>query len=96
MAARFLNAENLSKEKCYHWSVDFDPLQSLTDLELYKEYRFDKEGILFLTDLLKDDFPKKLSQRGLPIKPHIVVMSGLLYLASNTYQIHIACRLGVV
>ena len=66
-----------------------DPRDTLSDLELYKEYRLDKEAIIYVTAMVKDDLPEIQDQRGLPLKPHIVVMAALLCLASNAYQIRI-------
>jgi nuclease HARBI1 len=83
------------KRKTYDRDLHCDPLDSLTDLELYKEYRMDKTEILFLVGLLKDDFPEIRGHRGLPLQPHIIIMSALLYLATNAYQIRIARSLKI-
>lgn len=92
--ARFLNVDTrLIRKKKYERS--FDPLHSLDDLALYKDYRFDKEGILFLTNLLQDDLLQSNDGRGLPIKPHIAVMATLSYLGSNAFQLKIGDTLGI-
>jgi nuclease HARBI1 len=79
-----------SVKKRYERDPNYDPLERLTDLELYKEYRMDKEEIILTTSLVKDDLPETRNCRGLPLKPHIVVMAALLYLATNAFQIRIA------
>jgi nuclease HARBI1 len=50
----------------------------------------DKEEILHITSLVKDDLPATVNCRGLPLKPHIIVMAAIVYLATNAFQIRIA------
>ncbi len=97
--ARYMNVHDddaVGRPRQYHRDDSTDPLNELSDLELYKEYRFDKEGILYLVSLLQDALPvAEESGRGLPLAHHIIVMAGLLYLSSNAFQIRIARTLKI-
>ncbi len=87
----FQEDEGVRRPRQYLRDDSTDPLNNLSDLELYKEYRFDREGILYLVSLLQDALPTTdETGRGLPLAHHIIVMAGLLYLGSNAFQIRIA------
>ena len=92
--ARFLNVDTRTiRKRKYH--KNFDPLTTLDDLTLYKDYRFDRAGIEYLANLLKEDLSPAICQRGLPIKPHIAIMATLSYLGSNAFQLKIGDTLGI-
>ena len=92
--ARFLNVDTRTiRKRKYH--RNFDPLTTLDDLTLYKDYRFDRAGIEYLANLLKEDLSPAICQRGLPIKPHIAIMATLSYLGSNAFQLKIGDTLGI-
>ena len=92
--ARFLTVDTRTiRQRKYQ--RNFDPLVTLDDLTLYNNYRFDKAGIEYLTELLKDDLSQEVCQRGLPIKPHIAIMATLSYLSSNAFQLKIGDTLGI-
>ena len=67
----------------FQYDPALDPFHRFTDLELYKEYRMDREGIEYLTDLLQDDLRELRDGRGHALPLHIPVMAGLLYSASE-------------
>jgi hypothetical protein len=92
--ARFLSIDTRTIRK-QKYQRNFDPLAMLDDLSLYKDYRFDKAGIEYLEELLKEDLAPSICQRGLPIKPHIAIMATLSYLGSNSFQIKIGDTLGI-
>ena len=79
-------------ERNYIRDDDQDPLDCLNDLQLYREFRMDKDGILFLTTILQNELQNVEEQRGQPVKAHIMIMVSLLYLATNTFQLIIARR----
>ena len=92
--ARFMNIDTRTiRNRTYRRIVD--PLETLDDLSLYKNFRFDKAGIEYLAELLKDDLSPAICQRGLPIKPQIAIMATLSYLGSNAFQIKIGNTLGI-
>jgi nuclease HARBI1 len=93
--ARFMDVANSPTSREYKREACDDPLETHSDLQLYKEYRLDKEGILYVTNLVKGDLPEINDQRGQPVKLHIVVMAALLCLASNCFQIRIARSLRI-
>src|SRR6202042_2773671 len=70
-----------------------DPLVEYSDQELYKRFRFDRESILLITDLIRLEIQHDCN-RSRAIKPEIQVCIALRYLASNSYQITIADTFG--
>lgn len=59
------------------------------DIELRKRYRFDKESILYLTNLIRAKLETDTC-RGKPIPPEVKVMLALRFLASNSHQITVS------
>lgn len=62
-----------------------DVLGELSDAELMKRYRFDREGILFVTDLVRDALQPP-TNRNVPITPEMKVLMTLRYLATGKMQ----------
>ena len=62
-----------------------DPLDNLNDEELYTKYRFSRNGILFLTDLINNDI-RNISERSHAIPSHIKVLTALNFLANGCFQ----------
>ena len=63
-----------------------DVLQELSDAELIKRYRLDKDGILFVTNLVRDVLSSN-SRRGNPLTPEMKVILTLGYLATGQMQV---------
>lgn len=77
-------ARALRRER--HFRDRFDPLQNFDALELYRRFRFDRDGILFITDIVKDDIsPATARNHSLP--PHLQVMIALRYYATGKMQL---------
>ena len=62
-----------------------NPLDSLSDEELYTKYRFTKNGILFLIDILEPHL-KRATQHSCSVDVHLQVLSALYFLASGCFQ----------
>ncbi|KAK3886785.1 hypothetical protein Pcinc_009105 [Petrolisthes cinctipes] len=62
-----------------------DILEELSDAELLKRYRFDREGIMFITDLVRDELQSP-TNRNVPITPEMKVLMTLRYLATGKMQ----------
>lgn len=71
-----------------------DLFEKKNDLQLYREFWFDKEGIDYLVNLLQNDRSAQ-DQRGKPLPPKLIIMSSLLYLTTNTFQIRIANEMSI-
>jgi hypothetical protein len=80
-------------KKTKEYQPRINPLDSLSDNELFDRYRFNREGLQFIFDTFCDDI------RGMPqggsIAPEIKILVALQYFASNTFQIHIADAFGI-
>jgi hypothetical protein len=63
--------------------------QENLDHALRLRFRFDKEGIEHLTDLIKPNIEQE-RERGRYVTPQVKVMTALRYLASNSHQLGIA------
>eukprot|EP00918_Siedleckia_nematoides_P082992 GHVU01181954.1.p1 GENE.GHVU01181954.1~~GHVU01181954.1.p1 ORF type:complete len:340 (-),score=9.86 GHVU01181954.1:60-1079(-) len=76
---------------------DRDPVARYDDLQLYKTYRFDAEGIAFLTGLLHDDLvdDEVQDQRGRPVPTRTCILATLHYLAGHERQLSIAHELRI-
>ncbi len=68
--AAFLNIQNKKRNYQDHYK----PLEELSDQDLYKSYRFTREGIDFLVDLLDDDLKESETNKGRPISPELMVL----------------------
>jgi DNA-binding MarR family transcriptional regulator len=77
----FLKKSKLRKERKY-------PMEIMDDDELYKRYRFDRAGLSYIIETFYEDLKKEAKGGG--ISPEIQIMATLQYLASNTFQLHIA------
>ena len=62
-----------------------NPLDSLSDEELYTKYRFTRNGILFLIDILEPHL-KRATKRSCSVDVHLQVLSALYFLASGCFQ----------
>ena len=60
--------------------IDF--LREWDDTELRRRYRFDKDGILFITNLLRNELIHE-SDRSFPCTPELQVMAALRYRGSG-------------
>lgn len=81
--ARFMNLDDGMRQ---NYKELFNPLQNMTDLELYKRYRFDRDTIIWITNRLRGALQKN-SNRNRPISPELQVLAALSYMASDTFQI---------
>ncbi|MCP4459512.1 MAG: transposase family protein [Cytophagales bacterium] len=59
------------------------------DYFLKRRFRFDKEGILFLTDLIREKIECS-DGRGRPLPAEVKVMVALRYFASNSHQLTVS------
>ena len=84
--AAFLNLIN-EKRTYRSRAIRENPLDHMNDDELYKRYRFNKNGLQFLFDTFGPEL--KHNNVGNAIAPEIQILATLHYLASNTFQIHI-------
>eukprot|EP00918_Siedleckia_nematoides_P038424 GHVU01083526.1.p2 GENE.GHVU01083526.1~~GHVU01083526.1.p2 ORF type:complete len:163 (+),score=3.76 GHVU01083526.1:893-1381(+) len=74
-----------------------NPLERHTDLELYATYRFDREGLTYLEELLHDALTSDEVRdgRGQPV-PHLTsILATLQYLAGHERQSSLGLDLGV-
>lgn len=62
-----------------------DVLNEMTDLELITRYRLDREGILMLTDLVRDVLSRPTARNNV-IPPELKVVTTLRYLATGKMQ----------
>ena len=60
-------------------------LNELSDAELIKRYRFDREGIIYVTDLVREALCSETS-RSNPLTPEMKVIITLRYLATGKMQ----------
>ena len=75
--------QNFRRQKVY--SSREDPFQ-INDVQFFSRYRFDKESVRYIIDLLKNNLPKIKSNRGLPINHSLMVLVSLHFFTRNTYQ----------
>ncbi|XP_050707771.1 putative nuclease HARBI1 isoform X3 [Eriocheir sinensis] len=62
-----------------------DVLNELSDAELIRRYRFDKEGILYVTNLVREALSSDTKRRN-PLTPEMKVIITLRYLATGKMQ----------
>ena len=60
-------------------------LEEMSDAELIKRYRLDREGILFVTDLVRDRLTSP-TNRNQPLTPEMKAVTTLRYLATGKMQ----------
>ncbi len=60
--AAFINRESRKRKYKEH----YEPLEELSDSDLFKNYRFTRDGIEYLANLLHDDLKVSRSNQGLP------------------------------
>ena len=58
------------------------PLDSYNDIELFRKYRFDRNGCIYLIDLLTDDL-RHQSQRNQALSPSLQVFIALNFYATG-------------
>ncbi|XP_038050874.1 putative nuclease HARBI1 [Patiria miniata] len=75
---RILRRERVFRERC-------NPLAEFTDEELYSRYRFDRNGVLFITDLIREEIESP-TERSCAIPPEIKVLIALQFYACGTFQ----------
>ena len=68
------------KEEKREYSQLANPLDGLNDQEIYQRYRFTKEGIYFIHELIKNDLQHE-SHGGRPTPTIIQLLIALRYLA---------------
>lgn len=86
--AAFINdyEENFAvQRKLKVYKPILDPLAELTEIELYQRYRFDRETIGYITDLIRDRITST-TQRSRAIPPEIQVCAALRFYASGSFQ----------
>ena len=57
-----------------------------TDTELYERYRFQRDSVQYISDLVVDDLPAYENGCGRPVEPIVQVGCFLRYVASNCFQ----------
>ena len=62
-----------------------DVLHELTDAELIRRYRLDREGIIFVTDLVRDVLVRPTA-RNKAISPELKIITTLRFLATGKMQ----------
>ena len=64
-----------------------NPLQEFSDGELYSRYRFDRNGVLFITDLIRAEIESP-TERSYAIPPEIkvLILIALQFYACGTFQ----------
>ena len=67
--------------------IDF--LREWIDTELYRRYRFDKDGVLFITNLLRNELIHE-SDCSFPCTTELQIMAALRYMGTSAHQIAIA------
>lgn len=86
--ARFMNVAHFSRKPKLYRNL-FDPLQHYDDKELFSRYRFDRNGIMYLSDILRRELENTSARsRAIPVETQICV--ALRYLASNDFQLGVA------
>ena len=76
--ARILRRERVFRERS-------NPLADFTDGELYSRYRFDRNGILFISQLLREEIQSP-TERSCAIPAEIKVIIALQFYACGTFQ----------
>jgi nuclease HARBI1 len=71
-----------------------NPLDELTDAEIYRRYRFDRAGINFLLETFRNDIEKEYKKGG-SISADIQLLCTIHYLAENGFQLHIGDTYGI-
>ncbi|XP_041472595.1 putative nuclease HARBI1 [Lytechinus variegatus] len=61
------------------------PLNTYTNAELIQRYRFDREGILYITNLIYDDIAPR-ANRNFPIEPIDKICTALHFYATGCFQ----------
>ncbi|MEL7309456.1 MAG: hypothetical protein AAGK05_17445 [Pseudomonadota bacterium] len=75
------------KQKIYRQI--FNPLDEMTNDQVYSRFRFDKHGVRFLSQLLQTDLQAAtFKSRAIPVEIQVCV--ALRYLSSNDFQIGVA------
>lgn len=69
-------------------------IDSMTSGELYKRYRFNREGLQFVFDTFSDDLAPEGPQGG-HIYPEIQIISAIQYFASNSLQLVLGDAFGM-
>lgn len=77
------DAQNFQRQKVYN--SRHDPFQ-MNDTKFFSRYRFDKESVRYIINLVKNNLPKIKNNRGLPINHSLMVLVSLHFFARNTYQ----------
>ena len=93
-AKMFMNLIGADDRKTRVYKQRFKGLEEWNDGELYDRFRFDRDGILYITDVIRSDLDSK-NNRGLPLSPEHQVMATLRYLASNDLQIGVGDDFGI-
>lgn len=78
-----MNIVNRKQKVYYNIRNHFD---LFTDKELFQRYRFQRNTLLYITDLVADDLPRHTNNRGLPILPVIQVGCFLRYISAGSFQ----------
>lgn len=79
----FLVRRQINRERIFRDREN--PLDFLSDVELYERFRFDRQSIYFLTDLLKDELNS--TNRNRSLLPTQQLLIALRYYATGTFQI---------
>ncbi len=84
---RILRRERVFRERC-------NPLAEFTDGELYSRYRFDRNGVLFVTELIREEIESQ-TERSCAIPPEIKVLIALQFYACGTFQRTVGDTIGI-
>jgi hypothetical protein len=90
--AAFMNLLPARKPKNYE--ERFFPHEHMDDVQLYRRYRFNREGLQYIFDTFSDDVKRGHNQGG-AIAPEIQLLVTIQYLASNTFQLHLGDAFGI-
>lgn len=77
-----------------NFSARKDVLNELSDAELIKRYRLDRAGILFVTDLVRENLTSRTA-RNQALTPELKVIITLRFLATGKMQLCSSDDLGV-
>jgi hypothetical protein len=70
-----------------------NPLDDLTDSELYARFRFNRASLEFIFETFADDV--RAQAKGGSLDAEVKILIAIQYFASNSFQLHIADRYGI-
>jgi hypothetical protein len=89
---QFLARRNLRRNRVFRDRVN--PLEDYNDVKLYKKFRFTRNDILELTDMVRDAIRYGAERKG-SLTPVLQVMLTLRFYATGTFQHTVGDLLGV-